>query len=165
MDGQFDLKSKFSYLLPRGFLPVGFVFTCLGIVLGVLRFYFGIKPDFFERHVYALYSYYLESKTLQVINNQLIEEITGLFLIIGLFLIAFTKEKYEHPHTNSIRLHAFFISIYLNTIFLIAAMIFTFGFAFVYMMMINMCLFMLIYIIIFRVLVLRSRVADKTVKQ
>lgn len=160
MEKQVELKSKFSFILPRGFLPLGFVFTFTGIILGVIRFYFGVKPDFFERKVFAFYSYYLESKTLQVINNQLMEEITGLFLIIGLFMIAFTSEKYEHPHTNSIRLHALFISVYLNTIFLIAAMIFTFGFAFIYMLMINMGSFMLIYIIIFRVLVHRSRVTD-----
>ncbi len=156
MERHIDLKSKFSFILPRGFLPFGILFTGSGIILGVIRFYFGVKPDFFERNVYAVYSFYLESKTLQVINNQLMEEITGLFLIIGLFLIAFTKEKFEQPHTNSIRLHAFFISIYLNTIFLITAMFFTFGFAFIYMLIINMGLFLLIYIIIFRVLVHRS---------
>ena len=161
MKRQVELNSNFSFILPRGFLPFGFLFTCSGIILGIIRFYFGLKPDFLKRNVYAVYSYYLESKTLQVINNQLMEEIAGLLLIIGLFLIAFTKEKYELPHTNSIRLHAFFISIYLNTIFLITAIIFTFGFAFVYMLIINMGLFILIYIIIFRVLVLRSRVADK----
>lgn len=144
---------ELSYLLPRSFRFLGYIFTVAGTILGIMRFYFGLKPDMLDQKVFAVYSVYLKTKTLKIETNQLIEEIVGLLLILGLFMIAFAREKNENPHVNSIRLKAFFISFYVNTIFLIAFIIFTFGLAFIYMTILNLILPLSIYIITFRILV------------
>jgi len=144
---------KLSYLLPRSFRFVGFTFTIAGTILGIMRFYFGFKPDMLDQKVFAVYSVYLKTKTLKIESNQLIEEIVGLLVILGLFMIAFAREKNENPQVSSIRLKAFFISFYLNAIFLIASIIFTFGLAFIYMTILNLLLPLSIYIIAFRILV------------
>lgn len=143
---------EFSYLLPGSFRFAGFIFMIAGTILGIMRFYFGIKPDLFEQKVFALYSVYLKTKTLKIVNDQLVEEIVGILLIAGLFMIAFAREKNENPQVNSIRLKAFFISIYLNTLFLIVSILFTFGLAFIYMTIINLVLQLFIYIIVFQIL-------------
>ncbi len=143
---------EFSYLLPKGFRFLGFIFTFAGTILGIMRFYFGIKPDLFEQKVFAVYSVYLKTKTLKIESNQLIEEIAGLLLILGLFMIAFAREKNENQQVNSIRLKAFFISFYINTVFLIASILFTFGLAFIYMTVLNVVLPLSMYIIVFQIL-------------
>jgi hypothetical protein len=131
---------------------VGIFFFILGVVLGFVRFYFGIKPEALEIQVFAFHSSYLESKFMQFISNNMIEELTGFFLISGLFLIAFSRERNEGASINAIRLKSFFISVYLNFLFLIISLFVTYGLAFVYMMMVNMGVGLLAYIIAFRIL-------------
>jgi hypothetical protein len=148
---------RFSCLLPLIFRPLGFIFIVSGIILGAVRFYFGIKPSFLEGKVFALYSVFLQSKSMVVIKNQLIEEIVGLLLVIGLFMVAFAREKHEGPDMNPIRLNAFFISVYLNIVYVIATILFTFGFAFIYMMILGLFMQLLFYILSFRILIYTER--------
>lgn len=146
------MKTEFSYLLPRGLRPLGFVFALVGIVLAYFRFHYGYKPEFLAGKIFAFYSYYLDSKFFQPIKNQLLEEIAGVFLLVGLFLIAFTKEKVEGPELDALRFKAFFFTAYLNMVFLLMMLLFTFGLGFVYMLVINMGLGLFIYAITCRVL-------------
>lgn len=143
--------NRFSYLLPGVFRPLGFMITITGVIIGIIRFYFGIKPGLLEGKVFAIYSVFLKSKNLVVIKNQLIEGIVGLMLIIGLFMIAFAREKHERPEIDEIRLRAFFISFYLNTVFVIGIILFTFGFAFIYMTILSLFTQLLFYILLFRI--------------
>lgn len=143
----------FSYLLPRGFRFAGVIFTSVGTVLGIMRFYFGVKPDLLDQKVYAVYSVYLKTRTMKIESNQLIEEIVGLLVILGLFMIAFAREKIESPQISSIRLKAFFISFYINIAFLIFSILFTFGLAFIYMTILNVVLPLSVYIIAFQIMV------------
>lgn len=143
---------KLTFLLPCGFRFAGFVFAFTGTILSIMRFYFGVKPDMFEQKAFAIYSVYLGTKTLSVVNNQLIDEIALILFITGLFMVAFAREKIENQQVNSVRLRAFFISFYLNAVFLIAATMFTFGLAFMYMTVLNLALPLLLYIITFRIL-------------
>lgn len=148
---------NFTYLFPRGFKPLGFIFTVIGIILAYIRFHYGYKPELFDIKVFALYSHYIESKIMMVIKNQMLEEIAGIFILVGLLLIAFTKEKNETEKINNIRLKSFLISTYINILFLLISILFTFGLGFVYMLIVNMGLWLILYIIIFRVLIIRSR--------
>lgn len=134
----------------------------MGLVAGMTRFYFGNKPEILEIKVFAFYSSYLESKFMQIISNNMIEELTGFFLISGLFLFAFSREKRERTQVNEIRLKSFFISAYLNFFFLLISLFFTYGLAFVYMLMFYMGFGLLAYIITFRILVFldHSRLSD-----
>jgi len=123
----------------------------------MIRFYFGIKPEVLEIEVFAFCSSYLQRMFMQFISNNMIEELTGVFLISGLFMIAFSRERKEGAKMNAIRLKSFFISAYLNFLFLIISLFVTYGLAFVYMLMLNMGVSLLIYIIAFRILLFRSR--------
>jgi len=142
----------FSYLLPKGFRFVGVVFTTVGTIVGIMRFYFGVKPDLLDQKVFAVYSVYLKTRTMKIESNQLIEEIVGLLLILGLLMIAFAREKDESSQISSIRLKSFFISFYINTAFLIFSILFTFGLAFIYMAILNLVVPLSIYIIVFQIL-------------
>ncbi len=148
---------KTIFLLPRNFRFVGIFFLLGGVISGVARFYFGFKPKFLTIDFFALYSYYLDEKFIQTVSNNFGEEITGFLIITGLFMIAFSREKTENPQTGLIRLRAFFYTFYLNFIFLLFALLFTFGFAFIYMLIVNMGFGLLTYIAIFQLLLLIDR--------
>jgi hypothetical protein len=145
---------KFSFLLPRNFRFVGIFFCVLGFLLGIARFKYGFKPDSLDLKMFAFYSSYLESKYMEIVSNNMAEEITGFFLLTGLFLIAFSREKTEKSQYMDFRLKSFFIAAYLNFLFLIFSLLFTFGFAFIYMLMINMGFGLLTYFITFQIQVI-----------
>lgn len=152
---------RFSYLLPGGFKRLGIIFIIAGIILGIIRFYFGIKPDLLEGKVFALYSVFLHSKSMVVIKNQLIDEIVGLLLIIGLFMVAFAREKNESPEISAIRLKAFMLSVTLNTVFVIVSLLFTYGIAYFYMMITGLFLQLSFYTIFFRIMIYVERNREK----
>lgn len=143
--------------MPRSFRFVGIFIFIGGLLLGVARFRYGWKPGILDLKMFAFYSSYLENKYLEFIGNNLAEEFTGLFLISGLFLMAFSREKNENERTNELRFKAFFLAYYLNFLFLLIALFFTFGFAFVYMLIVNMGVGLLFYLASFRILLFRDR--------
>jgi hypothetical protein len=152
---------KCSLLLPRGLRPMGIVFAGIGVILLIIRFYYGIKPELFNMKVFAIFSSYLEAKYFEVMKNQMIEEFGGILVLAGLFITAFTKEREEHEGLNTLRLRSLLITVYINTVFLILAIMFTFGFGFVYMMILNLILWLVLYIIIFRIQVFLNRDKEK----
>jgi hypothetical protein len=147
---------KLTFLMPRNLRFVGILFIILGLILGISRFYFGNKPDMLDMEMFAFSSSYLDTKYMEIVRNNLSEEFTGFFLVTGLFLIAFSREEEENEQKNKLRLRAFFITAYLNFIFLLLSLFFTFGFAFIYMLIANMGISLMIYIVVFRTLLLQN---------
>ena len=131
---------------------MGIFFFIAGLLFGIARFKYGFKPDSLDLNTFAVYSSYLETKFMQIVRNNFGEEITGTLMVTGLFLMAFAREKTENELTSRLRLKSFFIAAYINFAFLLAAFLFTFGLAFVYMLMLNMGIGLLAYIGVFRFL-------------
>lgn len=154
-----------TFLLPVNFRFVGFLFFMAGLFLATLRFYWGVKPEWLNFKIFAIYSAYLENKYLEVIGNNFAEEVSGFLLLSGLFFIAFSRQRIELAAYNELRLKAFFIATYLNFAYLVIAMLFTYGFAFVYMLMVNMGFGLLAYIIAFYLLKARLRRESATTDQ
>ena len=144
---------KITFLLPANFRFVGIIFMLIGLIIGILRFYYGYKPEILTLQTFAIYSSYLETKFMEVIGNNMGEELTGFFLLTGLFFLAFAREKIENEQTEKFRLRAFFLSAYANFLFILVALFFTFGLGFIYMLMASMGFGLLVYVIAFRFLV------------
>ena len=145
------------FLLPHKIKFVGIVLFLLGLVAAYLRFYAGLKPSYLTVPVFAVYSSFLETKTFQVITNNVSEEITALLLLLGLFAINFSKEVIENEKVDSLRLFSFASSVLLNTMILIFCVLFIFGFAFVNVLMFNMFSQLMIYQIIFRIHYIKNK--------
>ncbi len=143
--------------MPRNFKFVGIILFVAGLVAGISRFYLGVKPKLLNLKAFALYSSYIDEKYLEIIKNNYGEEITGFLLITGLFVFAFAREKNEKDEYCFLRMKAMAASFYLNFAFLLAALFFTFGFAFIYMLMFNMGFGLLAYIATFQILLLIHR--------
>lgn len=148
---------KGAILLPRWLRIPAYLLLAAGIAMLVMRFYYGIKPAFLEIKVFAIYSVYLDAKSMTVIQNQVAEELGALMALAGLFLLAFTKEVNEDEEVNAARLRSFFIAAYSTVIFLALAILFTYGLGFAYMMVINLFFWLAAYIIAFRYLRYQSR--------
>ncbi|MBS1772628.1 MAG: hypothetical protein JST82_07200 [Bacteroidetes bacterium] len=150
------------YLLPGKFRIPGSLFTVIGTVILIVRYYGGIAPDWLEVKVFAVYSAYLDVKHFSIIKNQVLEEIGGLFLFSGLYMLAFSKEKIETVTTNNLRLKAFMVTMWLNAVFILVSIVFTYGLGYVFMMMLDSVFFLVAYIVLFRVLVYKNNLKANT---
>jgi hypothetical protein len=145
-----------NYLLPARLRLPGIVLTLLGIVMLLAKYKFNYKPDFLNMKMFAIYSFYIETKTFSIVTNQMLEEFAGIILLCGLFFIAFSKEKVETEVTNSLRLKAFMLTAYFNLFFIIASALFFFGFGFVGALVVFAVAWLLFYLLTFRYLLYRS---------
>ena len=141
-----------KYLLPNGLRPLGLIFVTIGIILLILKYRFNYKPDFLDLKVFALYSFYIEAKTFTMITHQMIADIAGIFLLTGLFIMSFTKEKNESDILDLLRLKAFILTAYVNLIYLLSSILFFFGFGFVGALTFFMIVWLSAYFLIFRVM-------------
>lgn len=145
-----NINIKNIYLLPNKLRIVGWLLLFVGIIFTAFRFYFGLKPEFLEIKVFAIYSSFLQKKYFSFITNNISEEICGLSILIGLFFLAFSKEKNENMNTLEIRIHSLFYANFLNVILLGLSFLFIFGLGFVHILILNIFLFLILFIIIFQ---------------
>ncbi len=141
---------NFKFLLPVSFRLVGIVFFISGVLTGFTRFYLGIKPKLLNMKVFAVYSEYLDEKYMKAVQNNVGEEVTIFLIITGLFLFAFSREKLENEIIHQIRYKSMIMSFYLSYAFILAANFFTFGFAFIYMLIFYSGVPLLAYILLFQ---------------
>lgn len=140
-----------ALLLSTKFKYPGLLLLIAGIILGIVRFYYGIKPDILEVKTFAVYSTYLDSKFMKIIGNNISEELVGIFLLTGLFLLAFARDSDENDTSIKLRIKSLFIALYTQCGFLLFSHVFTFGFAFVYMLMISSLLPFVMIILVYRI--------------
>lgn len=136
--------------LPNKLRIYGWVILLFGIILGVSRFYFGVKPEFLNIKVFAVYSKYFETNYFKVIENHVSEELTALLILVGLFIISFTKEKIENDSVSAIRYKSLIFTFYINTVLIALSFLFVYGFGFINILVINVFSPFIIYIILSR---------------
>jgi len=149
-----------NILMPRWFRYLGIVMTLAGIVMSVIRFGYGVKPEFLEVKVFVVYAAYLQTSEFRTITNNISEEICGVTLILGLFFLAFSKLGTESDETWLIRLKSFIYSLYTVTALLLFSLVFIYGWGFLMVMTANLFLYLLVYNIWFYVLIFRASGSD-----
>jgi len=143
-------------LFPQYFRYIGIFLTLAGIVFSVIRFGYGIKPDFLEVKVFVVYASYLQSSEFRFITNNISEEICGITLLLGLVFLGFSRFKDETDKIWHLRTRAFIYSFYTLTIVLLFCLIFIYGWGFLMVMTANIFLYLLIYNIWFYILFFRA---------
>lgn len=76
-------------------------------------------------------------------------ELSILFTLFSLFMIAFSREKIEDEYVRSTRLHALQVSVYLNFFLVAIASMLFYSFSYVYVLQGNMYSILIIYIMVF----------------
>jgi hypothetical protein len=144
-------------LLPPVFRITGIILALAGAIAGFLRFGKGIKPDFLDVKVFAVYSVYFDTKYFSIIGNNISEEISGLLLLTGLFFFSFAREKNENANLWIFRVKAFLIAMYINTAILFLSFIFIYGIGFFFILSVNLFSLLIIYNLFFRYFLYRYR--------
>lgn len=144
-------QSKPRYLLPWVFKYLSLIFLIAGAVLYYLRYIRDIKFSFLDWTVFVINSQYFETKSWTFIQNNMSEEIIGIFLLVGFYFLAFSREKIETAETNAIRLESMILTIFINTIALILSFLLIYGFTFLWVMIVDAYALFIIYYIIFRI--------------
>ena len=142
---------KFPYLLPWSCKYISLIFLLIAGALYYVRYTLNIRPKFLDFNVFAIHSKFIETKTFAVIPNNMSEEIIGIFLLVSLYFLAFSKEKNETQETNEIRLQSFLLTALINSILLIFAFLFFYGISFIIVLIIDIYAIFIIYYLIFRI--------------
>ncbi len=147
--------------MPNFLRILGIIFFTTGIILLILKYQFNYKPEFLNLKVFALYSYYIEAKSFTMITHQMIADFAGIFVLCGLFIISFTREKIETEVTDLLRLKAFVLTAYFNLFYLLSSILFFFGFGFVGALTLFSVFWLATYLVIFRIQLYRSNRSSK----
>jgi hypothetical protein len=145
------------FLLSHRFKIAGYLLSVSGIVLAITRYYFEVKLGFFNTKVFALSSSYLETNYFTVIDNHISEEVAAVLILVGLFLLAFSKERVEHDKLSHLRFKSFLISFYTHTGLLICSVIFIYGFGFLKILVLNLFAPLVFYNVIFRFQIYKNK--------
>jgi|WetSurMetagenome_2_1015567.scaffolds.fasta_scaffold618243_2 hypothetical protein len=150
---------KFPFL-PRSLRWIGYALFIPGLTLGILWGYAGFKPEWLKFPVFAVYSSYLKTVTFGMTHTNLTDELAAVLLLSGLLWLAFTKERTEDPGTGLLRYKALFISVLINSVFLLFSIVFIFGIGFIDAMIINLFSQLGIYLVALRVLVVLKNIRN-----
>lgn len=142
-------KINNNWLFPNIIKIPAWILIVLGIVFGIIRFVFSIKLPIFKIGWPAIYSKFLETKYFFIMPADFSDEVPALFLLIGLFLLVFSKEKIEDEEIHAIRISSLFKALYINFLFLLVSILFTFGFGFIQLLFAQIFSFWIIYLVLF----------------
>ena len=119
------------FLLPRVFHIIGWILLVPGIIFGIISYFsLDILPKW---------------------SDIIINDIAIIGVAVGALFIVCSKEKREDEMTRSIRLSALLKSFYCYVAFLVVSTIVLNGYWYWLFMCLNLVLFLIIYVIIFRV--------------
>ena len=135
-----------NLLLPYYFKLIGIFLLGTGIALAIFYIWFDFR---FTIPVFAVYSVFLETKIFETFRTNFADELTLLFLICGLGMIVFSRQKTEFAGLDLIRFKALSLAVITNTVFLLLSVIFVYGSGFMGILVINVISLFVFYLTFF----------------
>ena len=146
-----------NILIPHKFKNIGWLLLILGVILGVYLTFNDFESDYLKVPVFTIYNsdslfknYDGLFKILE--PNSLVNEIAALLIIIGGFLVGFSREIIEDEYIAKIRLESLLWAIITNYVVLSLGIIFIFEFTFFNVLVFNMFTPLLFFILRFHYL-------------
>ena len=150
---------KNTLLLPRKCRLIGSILLPLAIAWLVAG-YFG------QHSVFPFLQYNMKGTGHDIFSSDLIfskgfsadfnGELSILFTLVCLFMIAFSREKIEDEFVSMVRLKALQISVYVSYAVFALVSIFIYGFTFLYVIYANIFTVLLIFIFVFQFHIYRN---------
>jgi hypothetical protein len=141
---------KTKWLFPHSFRLLGGLIFIPSLVLGLATLYAEFEWKFLTTSLIQT------DFPGQIVDQNLTNEVAGLGIIIGLMMIAFSREKVEDEMIGQLRLEALQWSVYANYLILAISMLTVFDEAFFSVMIYNMFTVLLVFIARFRWLIYRN---------
>lgn len=146
------------YLLPNRLKFVGLIISIPAFVLMILNLQYGFTLRFLDYEVKGLQKISFDNGFLFNIQfNNFTDEIGSLLLIIGLLLIAFSKEKDEDERISKLRLESLLWSVFINSVFISISIILFYSELFLKIMAYNICTTLILFIIRFHLIIYFER--------
>ena len=154
---------KTNYLLPNKYKLFGWILLTIGLIGGIFVIITDYESDILRVQVLAIiiennflypkegYSYF------KVLTNDIIDELSSVFIIIGGLTVGFTKEKIEDEFIYKLRKDSLVWALITNYIILMIAILFIYSFTFFDVLVFNMFTPLLFFIIRFNFLKHKAR--------
>lgn len=147
------MKSRF--LFPNQFRWVGGVLTLLSLALGIAVQFFEYASPLLDFS--GLISDSMAKEYFSFSNLNFTDELAYIGLIVGLLLLAFSKEKVEDEQISAVRLESLQWSLYFNYFILILCIIFVHGTSFLLVYTYNMFTILIFFFIRFRYMLYKQK--------
>ncbi len=116
------------------------------------NYFQGIKPVWLQVPVFAIASTYLESRYMQMVETNLMDELGFILSILGLFILVFTKEKLEvNENLSLLRLDSFLTATFITFLIWIILYLFIFVYSIFFISILIFPFYLMIYYVIFRI--------------
>lgn len=140
-----------KYLFSNKYKNMGWMILIPAVVIGLYSILTNYEPEFLDFELLAIINtpFMGETQYFDWIKNNILNEIVGILTILGLILIAFSKEKKEDEFITKIRLESLVWAVYVNYIILALSFLFIFEFTFLWVMLLNMFTILIFFIIRF----------------
>jgi hypothetical protein len=135
-----------KWLFPHRFRLIGWILFVPSLLLGLANRYADFRIRQLDVSGWLMF---------EDVGNNLTDEFAGVGVIVGLLLIAFSKEAVEDEMISRLRLEALQWSVYTNYLLLAIAMLTVYNSAFLEVMIYNMFTVLLVFIGRFRWLLYR----------
>ena len=148
-----------KFLFPNVFKKIGWAIFIPSLIVAILFLFYEFEWSFLDARVFALFNDGLmqEAKSTGMIEDNLTNELIGISLLVSAVFVAFSKEKEEDEFIMKIRLESLLWATWINAIFLLFSLLFIFGFSFFNAMLLNMYSLLILFIIRFNVLMIKSK--------
>ena len=150
---------KTNYLFPNQFKKIGWLLFIPGIILGIVYLIYQTDINFLDVTIFSIAEEPIFGHTafFSFSENNILDEITGLLLIIGALLVAFSKEKSEDEFISKIRLESLVWATYINYVVLILSIIFIYDLTFLWVLVFNMFTVLVFFLIRFNWVLYKSK--------
>lgn len=145
-------------LLPNKFKAVGWLILLPTTILGLMVIYFDYSADWLDIQTFAVVNQGFGQQTefLTLLETNLTNTILGSLFIIGALFVSFSKEKIEDEYIASLRLSSIMWAVLLNYLILLLSFLLVYGLSFLDIMMYNMFTILIIFILRFHYLILKT---------
>lgn len=139
-----------TYLFPNSVKPLGWLLLVIGIIGGFVVISSDLEPEYFDVKWLSFYTSDIfnsdKNGFFKWTSQNILNDLMGVFVIIGGVLVAFSKEKIEDEFIAKLRLSSLAWAVYVNYAFLLLAFLFVHGLNFFSVMVYNMFTLLIIFI-------------------
>jgi hypothetical protein len=150
---------KRAFLFPHRYKKVGWLLLLPAFTMGLVSLILEWEPDWLDCRVPAIFidKFSSQFQIVGMVRNNILNEICGVFLIVGGILTAFSKEKVEDEFITKLRLESLVWATYVNYAILLIAMVVVYDFSFFWVMIFNMFTTLIIFIIRFNWMIVKLK--------
>lgn len=146
---------KTNYLISNKYKPLGWVLFTIGIIGGLFVYLSEYEVDILNVKVFSIIggeSMFNQDDYFSIIENSILDELITIFIIIGGFLVGFSREKVEDEFIYKLRKDSLIWALIVNYSILLLATLFVYNFAFFDVLVFNMFTPLIIFVIRFNFL-------------